>query len=145
MATSDKGISLKKKFLKKFLLKRHELNVTVGKSSQNSSKTTLEQYWLDQSWLRYLTWKIRQNFWHGPISIFLTSFCEFQYAITQRGSLLSTFFMGHFESVFRALFGCGIYIVNKQDNKNMLLNNSDFTLWSNPYMHNSCLGISQNI
>ena len=28
--------------------------------------------------------------------------------------------------------------MNKQDSKNMFLNN----LWSNPYMHNSCLGIS---
>ena len=44
MAASDKGISLKKKFLKKFFTYRHELNVTIGKSSQNSSKTTLEQY-----------------------------------------------------------------------------------------------------
>ena len=35
-------------------------------------------------------------------------------------------FMGHFESVFRALFSFGIYIVDKQDSKNMLLNNFDF-------------------
>ena len=31
--------------------------------------------------------------------------------------------------------------MNKQDNKNMFLNNFDF-IWPNPYMHNSCLGIS---
>ena len=42
MAASDKGISLKRKFLKKLLL--HELSVTIGKSSQNSSKITLEPY-----------------------------------------------------------------------------------------------------
>ena len=42
MAASDKSISLKKKFLKKILL--NVTNVTIGKSSQNSSKTTLEQY-----------------------------------------------------------------------------------------------------
>ena len=106
------------------------INVTIGKSSQNSSKTTLEQYWLDESWLRYLTWKIRQNCWQGRISIFLTSFCEIQYAITQRGSPRSNCFMGHFESVFKALFSCGIYIVNKQDNKNMFLNNFDFMVKS---------------
>ena len=53
-------------------------------------------------------------------------FCEIQYAITQQGSPRSTCFMDHFESVFRALFSCGIYIVNKQDNKNMFLNNFDF-------------------
>ena len=39
-------------------------------------------------------------------------------------------FHGHFESVFRALFSCGIYIVNKQDNKNMFLNNYDFMVKS---------------
>ena len=49
--------------------------------------------------------------------------------------------MGHFESVFRVLFSCGIYIANKQDSKNVFLDNFDF-IWSNPYMHNSCLGIS---
>ena len=127
--------------LEKIFTWRHELNVTIGKSSQNSSKTTLEQYWLDESWLRYLTWKIRQNCWQGRISIFFTSFFEIQYAITQRGSLWSTCFMGHFESVFRALFSCGIYIVNKQDTTKacfLII----LTLWSNPYMHNSCLGIS---
>ena len=66
MAAPDKGISLKKKFLKK---------------NQN-------QHLFD-------------------------IFCEIQYAITQRGSPRSTCFMGHFESVSRALFSCGIYIVNK--------------------------------
>ena len=75
----------------------------------------------------------------GPNQHLLTSFCEIQYAITQPGSPRSTCFMVHFESVFRALFSCGIYIVNKQDNKNMFL--KILTLWSNPYMHNSCLGI----
>ena len=35
-----------------------------------------------------------------------------------------------FQSVFRALFSCGIYIVNKQDNKNMLLNNFDIMVKS---------------
>ena len=49
---------------------------------------------------------------------------------TQRGSPRSTGSMGHFESVFRALFSCGIYIVNKQDNKNMFLNNFDFMVKS---------------
>ena len=63
-------------------------------------------------------------------AFFFTSFCEIQYAITQRGSPRSTCFMGHFESVFRALFSCGIYIVNKQDNKNMFLNNFDFMVKS---------------
>ena len=43
--------------------------------------------------------------------------CEIQYAITQRGSLRLTRFMSHFESVFRALFSCAIYVVNKQDSK----------------------------
>ena len=57
-------------------------------------------------------------------------FCEIQYAITQQGSLRSTCFMGHFESVFRALFSCVIYIVNKRDNKNMFLNNFDFMVKS---------------
>ena len=57
-------------------------------------------------------------------------FCEIQYAITQRGFPRSTCLMGHFESVFRALLSCGIYIVNKQDNKNMFLNNSDFMVKS---------------
>ena len=52
------------------------------------------------------------------------------YAITQRGSPRSNCSMGHFESVFRALFSCGIYIVNKQDNKNMFLNNFDFMVKS---------------
>ena len=53
-------------------------------------------------------------------------FCEIQYAITPRSSC----FMGHFETVFRALFSCGIYIVNKQDSKNMFLNNFDFMVKS---------------
>ena len=66
----------------------------------------------------------------GPNQHLLTSFCEIQYSITQRGSPRSTCFMGHFESVFRALFSCGIYIVNKQDNKNMFLNNFDFIVKS---------------
>ena len=39
----------------------HELSVTIYKSSQNSAKMTLEPYRLDESWLRYLTWKIHQN------------------------------------------------------------------------------------
>ena len=38
--------------------------------------------------------------------------------------------MGHFESVFIALFSCGIYIVNKQDSKNMVLNKFDFMIKS---------------
>ena len=33
-------------------------------------------------------------------------------------------------SVFRALFSCGIYVVNKQDNKIMFLNNFDFMVKS---------------
>ena len=37
---------------------------------------------------------------------------------------------GSFESVFRALFSFGIYIVKKQDNKNMFLNNFDFMVKS---------------
>ena len=57
-------------------------------------------------------------------------FYEIQCAITQQGSPRSTCFMGHFESVFRALFSCGIYIVNKQDKKNMFLNNFDFMVKS---------------
>ena len=65
-----------------------------------------------------------------PNQHLLTSFCEIQYAITQQGSPQSTCFMGHFESVFRALFSCGIYIVNKEDNKNMFLNNLDFMVKS---------------
>ena len=47
-----------------------------------------------------------------------------------RVSPRSTCFIGHFESVVRALFNCGIYIVNKQDNKNMFLNNFDFMVKS---------------
>ena len=66
----------------------------------------------------------------GPNQHLFDIFCEIQYAITQRGSPRSTCFMGHFESVFRALFSCGIYIVNKQDNKNMFLNNFDFMVKS---------------
>ena len=57
-------------------------------------------------------------------------FLRIKYAITQRGSPQSTCFMGHFESVFRALFSCGIYIVNKQDKKSMFLNNFDFMVKS---------------
>ena len=57
-------------------------------------------------------------------------FCEIQYAITQRGFLRSSRFMGNFESVFRALFSCGICILNKQDSENMFLNNFDFMLKS---------------
>ena len=66
----------------------------------------------------------------GPNQHLLTSFCEIQCAITQGGSPRSTCFMGHLESVFRALFSCGIYIVNEQDNKNMFLNNFDFMVKS---------------
>ena len=66
----------------------------------------------------------------GPNQHLLTFFCEIQYAITQRGSPRSTCFMGHFESDFRALFSCGIYIVNEQDNRNMFLNNFDFMVKS---------------
>ena len=62
----------------------------------------------------------------GPGQHLFDSFCEIQYAITQRGSPRSTCFIGHFESVFRALFSRGIYFVNKQDNKNMFLNNLTF-------------------
>ena len=65
----------------------------------------------------------------GPNQHLFDIFCEIQYAITQRGSPRSTF-IGHFESSFRALFNCGIYIVNKQDNKNMFLNNFDFMVKS---------------
>ena len=60
-------------------------------------------------------------FWH---------FCEIQNAIPQWGSPRSSWFMSHFESVFRALFSCGIYIVNKQDSKNMFLRNFDFMVKS---------------
>ena len=66
----------------------------------------------------------------GPNQHLLTSLCEIQYVITQLESLRSTCFMGHFESVFRALFSCGIYVVNKQDNKNMFLNNFGFMVKS---------------
>ena len=70
----------------------------------------------------------------GPSQHLFDIFCEIQYAITQRGSPRSTCFMGHFESVFRvlfrALFSCGIYIVNKQDNQNKFLNNFDFMVKS---------------
>ena len=57
-------------------------------------------------------------------------FCEIQYATTERGSPRSTCFMGHFESVIRALFSCRNYIVDKQDNKNRFLNNFDFMVKS---------------
>ena len=67
-------------------------------------------------------------------------FVKIQNAITQWGSLRSTWFMGHFESVFRALFSCRIYIVNKQESKNMFLRTFDFMV--DPCTHNSCLGIS---
>ena len=67
----------------------------------------------------------------GPNQYLFDIFLPYiQHAITQRGSPQSTCFMGHFESVFRALFSCGIYIVNKQDNKNMFLNNFDFMVKS---------------
>ena len=62
----------------------------------------------------------------GPNQHLFDIFGEIQYAMTQWGSPRSTCFMGHFESVFRTLFSCGIYIVNKQDNKNMFLNNFEF-------------------
>ena len=60
----------------------------------------------------------------------LLTFCEIQNAIPQWGSPRSSWFMSHFESVFRALFSCGIYIVNKQDSKNMFLRNFDFMVKS---------------
>ena len=66
----------------------------------------------------------------GPNQHLFDIFCEIQYAITQRGSLRSTCFIGHFKSVFRTLFSYGIYIVNKQDSKNMFLNNFDFMVKS---------------
>ena len=66
----------------------------------------------------------------GPNQHLFDIFCEIQYAITQWGSPRSTCFMGHFESVFRPLFSCEIYIVNKQDNKNRFLNNFDFMVKS---------------
>ena len=66
----------------------------------------------------------------GPNQHRFEFFCEIQYAITQRGSPRSTRFMGHFESISRALFSCGIYIMNKQDSKNMFLNNFDFIVKS---------------
>ena len=53
----------------------------------------------------------------GPNQHLFDTFCDIQYAITQLGSPGSICFMGHFELVFRALFSCGIYIVNKQDSK----------------------------
>ena len=43
MAASDKGIT-KEEILETIFTLHHELNVIIGKSSQNSSKTTLEQY-----------------------------------------------------------------------------------------------------
>ena len=144
----------------------------------------------------------------GPNQHLFDIFCEIQYAITQRGSPRSTCFMSRFESVFRALFSCGIYrgsilarrtanfadptyqfwlvfagspfrifkkvriiLRPKFTNLNFRLptiyinrltrqkpetlgfilwisktTKTCFwiilTLWSNPYMHNSCLGIS---
>ena len=74
----------------------------------------------------------------GPNQHLLDIFFEIQYVTTQRGSPRSTCFMGHFESVFRALFSCGIYIVNEPDSKRCF--RIILTLWSNPYMHSSCLG-----
>ena len=66
----------------------------------------------------------------GPNQHLFDIFLRNSICITQRGSPQSTCFMGHFESVFRAFFSCGIYIVNKQDNKNMFLNNFDFMVKS---------------
>ena len=60
----------------------------------------------------------------------LDIFCEIQNVINQQGCPHSTWFMGDFESVFRALFSGGIYIVNKQYSKNMFLRNFDVTVKS---------------
>ena len=66
----------------------------------------------------------------GPNQHLFEIFCEIQYAITQQGSPRSTCFMGHVESVFRALFSCEIHIMDKKDSKNMFLNNFDFMVKS---------------
>ena len=65
----------------------------------------------------------------GPNQHLFDIFLRNSISITHRGSPRSTCFMGHFESVFRALFSFAIYIVNKQDN-NMFLNNFDFMVKS---------------
>ena len=46
-------------------------------------------------------------------------FCEIQNAVTRGGSHRSTWFMGHFESVFRALFNSMISFLFKRNCKNV--------------------------
>ena len=139
MAASDKGISLKKEFLKKFYL------TSRIKYNHWKELTKLVQNYLGTILIGWIVaeifdLEIRQNCWQGRISIFLTSFCEIQYAITQGGSSRSTCFMGHFESVFRALSAVGFILWISKTTKTCFW--IILTLWSNPYMHNSCLGIS---
>ena len=78
---------------------------------------------------------IRQNCWPGRISIFLTFTGEIQNVVIQRGSLRSTLFIGHFESVFRVLFDCMIGFLLKRNYKNVFFSVA-FALWSNAFVWN---------
>ena len=69
-----------------------------------------------------LNFNIKRNEWKELTKL---TKLKIQNIITQRGSPWSTWFKSQFESVFRALFSCEIYIVNKQDSKNMFLRNFD--------------------
>ena len=55
----------------------------------------------------------------GPSHHLFDIFCEIQNAINQRGSPRSTWFMGHLESVFIALFGCMIGFLLGRNYKNV--------------------------
>ena len=83
---------------------------------------TLEPHWLDESLLRYLIWKIRQNRWPGRISIFLTFFGEIQDVITQRGSphrLDSSVILNQFFELFSAV-GFIVWMKARSHNAGMI-------------------------
>ena len=75
----------------------------------------------------------------GPNQHLFDMFSEIQNAITQRGSPRSTWFMGHFESVFRALFDCMIGFLLRRNYKKFF--SVAFALWPNAFVWNGHIEI----
>ena len=73
----------------------------------------------------------------GPNQHLFDIFGEIQYAIAQRGSPRSTIILNQFLELFSAV---GFILRISKTAKIWFL--IILTLWSNPYMHNSCLAIS---
>ena len=76
-------------------------------------------YWLDESCWDIWPGKYAKTADQAESATFWHFFCENKNAITQWGSPRSTWFMSHFESVFRDLFDCMISFLLRRNYKNV--------------------------